>query len=590
MRKIDPIIPTIRDLWQRLPAVRRRQFMMLVGLMVVASLAEVASVAALLPFLGVLTAPERTFAHPMAQPVIHLFHIQSDQQLLIFVMTGFCLAVLVAGAIRLLLVYAMARYSFAVGADISVDVFRRTLYQPYAVQISRNSSEIIDGVIGKTAMAIGHVLVPLLKLFSASLLLLAVSTALIAIDPDTMFMVGAVFGTIYWAILRLTRRQLRRNSERVAVNTKQLVKSIQESLGGIRDILIDGTQEAFCRIFQRADHAVRLAQGYNNFISDSPRYVAETLGVLLIAVIAYTMSGRDGGLLAAIPTLGALALGAQRLLPVVQQCYASVVTIRGTEASLRDILALMDQPLPAQIPLPAADPIAFHREIRLRNVGFRYAGRDHLTLRNVDLAIEKGQRVGFIGTTGSGKSTLLDIITGLLPPTEGTLEIDGCAIDAANQRAWQAHIAHVPQSIYLSDSTIAENIAFGIPREEIDDKAMREAAHRAQLQQLIDGLPEGYDTVVGERGVRLSGGQRQRIGIARALYKRASVIVFDEATSALDSETERALIAEIANLSSDLTILTIAHRVSTLENCDLIFEVGNGGIRNAGPYSVVAAG
>jgi len=584
MAKDDSLTRTILELWRRLPSVRRRQFVLLVGLMVAASFAEVVSVAALLPFLGVLTTPERVFAHPAAQPVIHLLNLGNEQHLLLAVTIGFCVAVLMAGAIRLLLVYAMARYSFAVGADISVDVFRRTLYQPYAVQISRNSSEIIDGVIGKTAMAIGHVLVPLLKLVSSALLLIAVSLTLVAIDPTTMLLVGTIFGTIYWGILRMTRRQLRRNSERIAENTRKLVRSIQESLGGIRDILIDGTQETFCRIFQQADLSVRLAQGYNNFISDSPRYIAETLGILLIAGIAYGMTGREGGLIAAIPVLGALALGAQRLLPVAQQCYASIVTIRGTQASLRDILDLMDQPLPKQLPLPVVEPMPFARELRLSNVGFRYAGRDHHVLRGVDLVVEKGQRVGFIGATGSGKSTLLDIVTGLLPPTEGTLEIDGRLIDDASQRAWQACIAHVPQTIYLSDSTIEENIAFGLPRSEIDTQRVREAARQAQLERFIEDLPEGYDTVVGERGVRLSGGQRQRVGIARALYKRASVIVFDEATSALDNETERALIAEIANLSSTLTILMIAHRLSTLKDCDFIVELDQGRIKNVGSY------
>lgn len=588
MPKDDSIIATILELWRRLPSIRRRQFMMLVGLMLAASFAEVVSVAALLPFLGVLTAPERVFAHAAAQPVIHLFDIQNDHQLLLAVTVGFCLAVLVAGAIRLLLVYAMARYSFAVGADISVDVFRRTLYQPYVVQISRNSSEIIDGVIGKTAMAIGHVLVPLLKLFSSAILLTVVSITLVVIDPTTMLVAGTIFGAIYWAILRMTRQQLRRNSERVSKNTRQLVRSIQESLGGIRDILIDGTQEAFCRIFQQADLSVRLAQGYNNFITESPRYVVETLGILLIAGIAYWMTGRDGGLIGAIPVLGALALGAQRLLPVAQQCYASVVTIRGTEASLRDILDLMDQPLPPQVPLPPVQPIAFEREIRLRNVGFRYAGREHHVLHGVNLVVEKGKRVGFVGATGSGKSTLLDIVTGLLPPTEGTLEIDGSVLGAGNQRAWQARIAHVPQSIYLSDSTIEENIAFGLPRSEIDTQRVREVARQAQLDRFIDGLPEGYDTVVGERGVRLSGGQRQRVGIARALYKQASVIIFDEATSALDNETERALIAEIANLSSDLTILMIAHRLSTLKDCDFIVELSQGRVTSVGSYQQLA--
>ncbi len=264
----DSLPHKILALWRRLPALRRRQFILLVGLMVIASFAEVASVAALLPFLSVLTAPERVFNYPAVQPIIQLLMIRDQQQLLLAVTVVFCAAVLLAGGIRLLLVYAMVRYSFAVGADLSLDVYRRTLYQPYKVHISRNSSEIIDGVLGKTATAIGYVLVPMLKLFSSMILLIGIASTLLIIDPVTMLLASLVFGGIYWAILRVTRHSLRANSERIADNSRRLVRSMQEGLGGIRDILIDGSQEVFCWTFQHADRSVRLAQGYNNFVSE----------------------------------------------------------------------------------------------------------------------------------------------------------------------------------------------------------------------------------------------------------------------------------------------------------------------------------
>lgn len=575
----------IIDLWHHLTARRRQQFFLLLALMLIASFAEMISVGLILPFLGALTAPERVFAHKAIQPFIHLLNIDSAQMLLLPITFAFCIAALLAGGIRLLLLYVSTRYSYAVGADLSMDVYRRTLYQPYRVHIARNSSEVINGITGKTAMLVGSVLVPLLTLLSSTILLIGIMVVLLAIDPTIAIAAGLAFSAIYWLILRLTREALQRNSECIAQKSTLVIKSLQEGLGGIRDVLIDGTQEAYCNIFHHADQPLRRAQGHNTFISASPRYVIETLGMILIAAFAYGMSQREGGVTTAIPVLGALALGAQRLLPILQQGYSALAIIRGAGASMRDTLALLNQPLPDYVGTHPATPISFEREINLQNIGFSYNAETPWVFRNVNLRLEKGKRIGFMGKTGGGKSTLLDIVMGLLQPTEGVLEIDGKSIHLGNQRAWQMHIAHVPQSIYLTDSTIEENIAFGLAKDNIDFARVQQAARRAQIADLIETWPEQYQTVIGERGVRLSGGQRQRIGIARALYKQADVIIFDEATSALDQETEGAVMDAINSLGEDLTIFIIAHRLTTLKNCDLIVDLGSGGIQRVGRYN-----
>lgn len=559
--------------------------MSLLALMLIASLAEVISVGVIIPFLGALTAPERVFVHSAAQPFIRVLGIEGPQMLLLPITFAFCIAALLAGGIRLLLLYVTTRYSYAVGADLSMDVYRRTLYQPYAVHIARNSSEVINGITGKTAMMIGSVLVPLLTLISSTILLSGILLVLLAVDPVIAIMVGVSFGVIYWLILRATRRALQKNSECIAQKSTQVIKSLQEGLGGIRDVLIDGTQEAYCNIFRNADQPLRQAQGHNTFISASPRYVIETLGMILIAGLAYGMSQREGGVATAIPVLGALALGAQRLLPILQQGYSALSIIRGAEISLRDTLALLNQPLPAYVDTQPTASIPFEQEIGLKNVSFRFGAEMPWVFRGVNLRLGKGKRIGFMGKTGSGKSTLLDIVMGLLQPTEGVLEIDGQPIDARNQRAWQMHVAHVPQSIFLADSTIEENIAFGLAKSDIDYDRVRQAARRAQIAELIETWPEAYQTVIGERGIRLSGGQRQRIGIARALYKQADVIIFDEATSALDQETESAVMEAINGLGQELTILIIAHRLTTLKNCDLIVELGQSGVKRVGRYN-----
>ena len=310
----------------------------------------------------------------------------------------------------------------------------------------------------------------------------------------------------------------------------------------------------------------------------------EALGMILIATLAYSLAQQADGISKAIPILGALALGAQRLLPVLQQAYGSWTQINSGQASLKDTLELLDQPLPDYVNQSVVQSLPFNDNISLKKLGFRYGEETPYVLKQISFTITKGSRVGFIGTTGSGKSTLLDIVMGLLQPNSGVLEIDGQPITPANQRAWQLHIAHVPQAIFLADSTIEENIAFGVPKDQIDCDRVRQAAQQAQIAESIESWPYKYQTFVGERGIRLSGGQRQRIGIARALYKQADVIIFDEATSALDNETELAVMQAIEGLSQDLTLLIIAHRLTTLKNCTRIVELGDGGIKRTGSY------
>lgn len=583
----QPITELLERLWHHINPRRRGQFGLLLLLMVLASFAEILSIGAVLPFLGVLTAPERVFAHDAVQPVIRVLGLTAPAQLLLPLSLTFGLAVLVAGAMRLMLLWASTRLSFAVGADLGISVYRRTLYQPYAVHVARNSSEVISGISGKANGVIHSTVLPVLTLFSSSVMLITILIALLAIEPVIALVAFGGFGLIYVLIIRLTRGQLLADSQCVARESVQVIKSLQEGLGGIRDVLIDGSQATYCQIYRSADLPMRRAQGRSAFISASPRYVMEALGMLLITALAYALAKQADGIGRAIPILGALALGAQRLLPVLQQAYGSWAGIQSGQASLQDTLELLAQPLPDHADQPTPEALPFKNNIKLKHLGFRYSTQTPYVLKHVDLAIAKGSRVGFIGTTGSGKSTLLDIVMGLLLPTDGSMEIDGQAVTPKNNRAWQVHVAHVPQSIFLADSTIEENIAFGVPTAQIDHKRVRDAAQQAQIADSIETWPKQYQTFVGERGIRLSGGQRQRIGIARALYKQADVIIFDEATSALDNETEQAVMQAIEGLSQDLTLLIIAHRLTTLKSCTQIVELGEGGIRRSGSYQQI---
>lgn len=574
----------VRGFWLNLSSRRKRQLMVLLVMMAATSFAEVLSLGAVLPFLGVLTQPDKVLEYPALRPIFQWLSITTAQELLLPITLTFIAAALLAGGMRLILLYAQTKLSYAIGADFSYQAYRRTLYQPYIVHISRNSSDIISGVTAKTTMIINYLVMPLLTALSSTAILIAILASLLAVNPMMSLVAFAGFGAIYGGIIFLTRRQLNLCSERISVESGQVIKVLQEGLGGIRDVLIDGAQETYCEQYRRADMLLRHAQANSTIIGQSPRFAAEALGMAFIAGLAYVIAQREGSVSDAIVLLGALALGAQRILPVLQQGYLAITQLRSGRHSLKDALEIISQPIDQAIYRTQSTALAFRHSIELRDLRFRYAAESKEVLRGVTLKIARGSRIGFIGTTGSGKSTLLDIVMGLLHATDGGVWIDDVRLEPATQRNWQQRIAHVPQFIYLSDASIAENIAFGIPMVEIDMQRVQRAADQAQISSYVASLPGGYKTRVGESGVRLSGGQRQRIGIARALYKQAELIVFDEATSALDIETENAVMSAINDLGPDLTVLIIAHRLSTLRGCDQLVELKAGRVSRVGTY------
>ena len=558
--------------WRHLSQRRKLQFGLLSGLMLVSAFAEVVSLGAVLPFLGILISPDRIFNHPLAAGGVQALDITSADQLVLPLTIMFIVAALMAGAIRMLLLWVNTRLAFSSGTDLSMDVYQRTLYQPYSVHIARNSSEVVSGVTSKVSQTIG-VLSSCLTLVSSSVSIVAVVVTLVIIDPVVALIAFTGFGFSYGFIYRFVNSRLERNSKRIAREETQVIKALQEGLGGIRDVLLDGTQSVYCNIFRQADFSLKRAVAGNLFIAGSPRFAMEALGITIIAVLAYRLSGQTGGIAAALPTLGALALGTQRLLPTLQHAYNAWSAIVGSQYSLADTIELLDQPVSTEALRTDITPIRFQSSIRFDNVHFRYSSNGPWVLDGLNLTIPKGSRVGFIGSTGSGKSTALDLLMGLLQPIEGELLVDGESVGEKRARAWQQTIAHVSQTVFLADSTIAENIAFGVPLEAIDRERVEQAAQNAQIAEFIKKQVEGYNTFVGERGIRLSGGQRQRIGIARALYKQASVLVFDEATSALDNATEQSVMRSIEGLSHDLTILIIAHRLTTVQHCDIIVKL-----------------
>jgi len=571
----------LRQLWGHLSRRRRAQLGVAVVLMLSSSLAEVVSLAAVLPFLAVLTNPATLWSQPLVQQWALRLGISSVQALLLPITLAFALAAIGAGAIRLLTLWLSGRLAAAIGSDLSCEAYRRTLYQPYAVQVARNSSGLIASINTDLARVISQVLNPLLLLMSSGLVAVALVATLLLIDWTIALGSGLVLVLVYTAAMAVSKRPLHQLSRRQVTLNRQLIQALQEGLGSIRDVLLNGSQGFYIATYRRVDQPLRRIQAQGAFLSSYPRLVMEPAGMALIAVLGYLLV-IQGGAAKALPLLGALALGAQRLLPMAQKVYEGWAQSRNAKGSLANVLELLAQTLPAEALLPQAQLLELNQSIRLEGVSFRYSPELPEVLQGVNLEIRRGERVGLIGSTGSGKSTLVDLLMGLLAPTDGRIMVDGADLHdpqyPGRLLAWRAAIAHVPQSIYLADSSIAENIAFGIPRDQIDSTRLQWAAEQAMIAGFIESSSNGFHTLVGERGIRLSGGQRQRIGIARALYKQSDVFVFDEATSALDNKTEQEFMIAIDALAGDKTIMIIAHRLSTVKFCDRIIVMEGGRI------------
>jgi ATP-binding cassette, subfamily B, bacterial PglK len=586
MSKFTPLIESLGNLLAWLSPRRSAQLALLLGLMLLGALAEVLSLGAIVPFLAILADPVQAMQKPLlahALATLRMANAEDARLRLTLLFVGIALA---AGVVRFMVNYAITKLNFGIGHELGAEVYRRTLYQPYEVHIARNSSEILGG-INKVDIVVWLIL-NLLNTSNAILMTLFIVTALVLIDPMIATVALFGFGSIYALVSVLTNRRLTRNSLMINSTYNARVQFVQEGLGSIRDILLDQAQPMFSSRFNKIDWPLRQAQASNGIIGPSPRFAVEALGMVLLAFLGYYMAVYRGGVAAAIPTLGALALGAQRLMPMLQQIYQGWAHIVGNKQVLIDVVELLQQPVALETQSRVA-PLQFEREIRLEGVSFRYQPELPFVVDQLNLVIRKGARVGFIGTTGSGKSTTMDLMMGLLQPSTGRILVDNSTLTPTTRLAWQHDVAHVPQTIYLIDASFAENIAFAIPAEKIDMVRVRRAAQLAHISEYIESSSEGYATMVGERGIRLSGGQRQRIGIARALFKQAKVLVLDEATSALDSETEAAVMEAIEGLGRELTIVLIAHRITTLQGCDIVYRLEKGRIASVGSYQELIA-
>jgi ABC-type bacteriocin/lantibiotic exporter with double-glycine peptidase domain len=562
-------------LWHSLSFRRRLQLLLVLVLSLVACVTELMSIGAVLPFLLVITDPVRLYESPYVQPLVSYFNIPSAEYLLMPAVSIFIGIAMFSAFLKTFLMWLQFKVSNAIGIDIGFEIFRKSLYQEYSFFTTRNSTEIIIPITHYARSVVSTVIIPILLSITSLITITVIAVLLIMVEPLITSMTISAFALIYILISFFTKKRLGILSKQLSVEEGRVAKILQEGFGGIRDVLIDGTQEVFCSLYRRASTTIQSAETTVNLIGGAPRYIIESISICILVLGSVALSRRPEGFAVAIPVIGAIALGAQRMLPLAQQLYVSWTNLRSCRERLIATLYFLARPLPSWASNPSS-LIVFEKRICLKSVSFVHAGSNAQVLKNINISIAKGARVGIIGKTGSGKSTLLDILMGLIHPTSGSLCVDEVDINRLNNRGWQKHIAHVPQNIFLSDGSIAQNIALGIPTDDIDINRVKMVAEIAQLKNFLLTLPNGLHTTVGERGVRLSGGQRQRIGIARALYKGVDVMVFDEATSALDEETEGLLMNAINNLPTNLTVIMVAHRLNTLNKCDYIIEIKEG--------------
>ena len=559
---------------------RKIQLLSLFFIMLASGVAEILSLASVVPFLSVLSDPERIMSLNITKKIMLVVGLNNEMSLLFAATIVFILTAIIASLIRLQNLWMNNYLAAAIGHDLSLEAYRRTLYQPYSVHISRNSSSLIK----TTTMQIQYTVACIeqaLNLGTSIILSSALLGTLLFINTSLALLTFIVFGLGYFTLSKTAKERLIFNSKLVNQNSDKQIQTLQEGLGSIRDVLLDSRQEWFANKYREVDWAMRKTMANSSFLAAFPRYMMEGLGLILIAFLGFSLRITNN-VSEVIPLLGTIALGAQKLLPVFQQAYNAWARIRSCHSSVEAVIAMVNQPITKIQKYEKKEKPLKINSIEFKSVSFKYSSDTNMVLNNINFKLQMGEKIGIVGTTGSGKSTLIDLLMGLLIPTKGDVLINGNTLHSERGfirlRDWQKFISTVPQNIYLSDNSIAENIAFGVNKNDISIKKVISAAKKAQLHSFIKSMTGGYSAYVGERGIKLSGGQRQRIALARALYKDSKILIFDEATSALDIKTEKAVIDVINNLSDDLLLIMIAHRKSTLESCNKIFKLNNGNL------------
>jgi ABC-type multidrug transport system fused ATPase/permease subunit len=558
---------------------RRQVYMLLPGIVLMACL-EVVGIAAIQPFLSLITNPEGIQDNRVLNWLYTLFSFQSTQSFVVF-MGVLALALMVTSNLfSLFMNWVLVRFAWLKNHSLSQRLLAQYLGKPYTFFLERNTSEMGKNILAEVQQVVNGLLVPGMLTLANLIVVTFILIFLILLNPLRAIIMAVALGAGYVLVYSLLQRRMARYGDESVQANKQRFQLASEALNGVKEIKLLGRENAFLGNFAKVSKLFSTRMAFGEVLSNSPRYVLDTIAfgtILTIMIVMYTQNPGQ-----VIPVVGVYAFAGYRLMPALQQIYRHITKARFHTSVLAAIKRDLET---GTITFPdATERLAFEEKLELKNISFKYPTAKAALLEDLSLTIQRNTSVAFVGATGSGKTTIVDILLGLLPVNQGQIVVDGHPLQQDKLRNWQANLGYVPQSIFLSDGSIAQNIAFGVAPEKIDMNAVIRAATIANLHDFVETLPDAYTTVVGERGVRLSGGQRQRIGIARALYHDPSVLILDEATSALDNVTEEAVFQAIKKVMGQKTVIMIAHRISTVRECDTIFVLEKGTIVGQGDY------
>jgi len=577
--------------WRLLEPGERRRIARIVPLLVLSALVEVVGVAAVIPFLTVLADPEAVRHLPLVGGWVVAAGVEDPVVVLRWAGGALAAVLLVANGLLILTTWWMLRFTWGLNHAISARLVRHYLAQPYAFILTRNTAELANRVIVEVRQLVDQGVRASLEVVTRVAVIVALVAFLVVLDPRTAAAAFTALGGVYGAIFFVSRSYLRRIGREAVTASAARLKAVNEALGGFKDVRVAGREASAYRRYEAPSIRFSQVQASAQAISLLPRYALEAIAVGGLVVIATLGVARVEDVAGTLPLLGAYAFAGLRLMPAMQMLFNAFARLRFGLGSLESIEADFRRRTHLEL---AGDgdgpPLPFEHEVRLCGVRFAYPGTQSPALDGIDLVVRKRSSLAVVGRTGSGKTTLVDVLLGLLEPTEGHVRVDDRVVEAGDRRCYRRLFGYVPQSIYLLDDTIGRNVAFGLADDEIDVEAVRRACREAQIADFIEAeLPDGYATVVGERGVRLSGGQRQRIGIARALYHQPDLLVFDEATSALDVHTEQRVYDALESIAAERTVVTIAHRLATVAKADRVVVLDRGRVVDEGPPDTVLA-
>ena len=567
------IFSNIWYLYKWLAFKRRIQFFLIVIFSIFVSTMEMIAVGSIVPFVSSVVNSESVFGTSFIIYLENSFQISERNDLIMILAIIFVVFAIITGICRSILIYIISYYSNVVLAEIGSTIYSQKLNEPFLKFIAKSSDEIISLISAKLLQIYG-VISGILLLLTSLILLISIIGILLFIDFKLTLISMSVFGLLYVSVILFFRKTLLKNSEIISQNQTLMVKSLQEGVGSIRDIILDGNQKIHIDSFSKLIFERGFKVAINDLIAQSPRFLLETVGIILISIFLFFFSSKEIGVLGLFPVLSALALGAQKIMPLMNVVYTQYTTAASNSHQLNEAIVVLKQEIKKIDNNDIYQKFIFKNKIFLKDVSFRYRNNAPKVIENINFQISKGSKVGIIGKTGVGKSTLLDLIMGLLSPTSGEIYVDDKLVTDENSVSWRKNVTHVPQDIFLIDGSILENIALGVPEHKVDKIKAEECAKKSEIFNFIQSLPNKFYENVGERGIKLSGGQKQRIGIARALYRESELIVLDEATNALDLKTEKKIINSVGKFKN-ITIIMVAHRIDTLKICDKIYKVEN---------------